>query len=255
MQKEKKPVAEQRIHYDTGKRKDEASSFNLALAEKWTSEDPTGYLMSEKLDGMRCCWDGLTLRTKTGNIINAPSKLVAQLPYISLDGELFLERGKFQELMRIIRPYSPNERDWERVSFMVFDAPLISAPFEGRLHAAAKSLVGCKWAKVHPHERCKGRDHLMAELERILQEKGEGVMLRNPYTQYKGGRTMDLLKVKAFHDAEAFVIGFKAGTGRNSGRVGALCCADSDGITFKVGTGLKDYMRDKPPAIGTRITY
>ena len=64
----------------TGKRKNEASSLEVALAEKWTSEDPTGYFMSEKLDGMRCIWDGSTLRARTGNTINAPSKLVAQLP-------------------------------------------------------------------------------------------------------------------------------------------------------------------------------
>ena len=81
-------------------------------------------------------------------------------------------------------------------------------------------------------------------------------MLRNPQTQYKGGRTTDLLKVKTFHDTEAFVTGFENGTGRNNGRVGALLCIDTDGVTFKVGTGLKDYMRDKPPAIGTCIiTY
>ena len=39
--------------------------------------------------------------------------------------------------------------------------------------------------------------------------------------------------------------------------MGALYCIDIDGITFKICTGLKGYMRDKPPAIGfgTRITY
>ena len=80
-------------------------------------------------------------------------------------------------------------------------------------------------------------------------------MLRSPQSQYKGGRTTDLLKVKKFQDAEAYVSGFENGTGRNNGRVGALYCTDIDGITFKIGTGLKDYMREKPPAIGTRITY
>ena len=99
----------------------------------------------------------------------------------------------------------------------------------------------------------------MAELERIIREAkdqgGEGVMLRNPQPQYKGGRTTDLLKVKMFHDAEAYVTGFEKGSGRNDGRVGALHCTDADGISFKIGTGLKDHMRDNPPAIGTCITY
>ena len=39
--------------------------------------------------------------------------------------------------------------------------------------------------------------------------------------------------------------------GRNNGRMGVRYCTDADGNSFKIGTGLKDYMRDKPPAIGT----
>lgn len=30
------------------------------------------YLISEKIDGVRAFWDGLTLRTRQGNLINAP---------------------------------------------------------------------------------------------------------------------------------------------------------------------------------------
>jgi hypothetical protein len=55
---------------------------------------------------------------------------------------------------------------------------------------------------------------------------------------------------------DAFVIGTESGTGINAGRVGALVCLDStSGVTFKVGTGLKDNMRDNPPSPGTVITY
>ena len=238
------------------RKKDDASScIEVALAEKWTTEDPTGYYMSEKLDGMRCIWDGSTLRTRTGNIINAPLMLVAQLPNIALDGELFMGRGKFQELMSITRRHTPNENDWKRVRFMVFDAPHIPTPFQGRLDAAESSLIGCEWACVHLQERCKGTEDVMEELERILQKGGEGVMLRNPRAQYKGGRTTDLLKVKKFQDAEAHITGFEPGTGRNEGRMGAIYCTDVDGLTFKIGTGFKDNMRDNPPAIGTLITY
>ena len=133
-----------------GKRKNESSSLKVALAEKWTSEDPTGYFMSEKLDGMRCIWDGSKLRTRAGHIIHAPYNLVAQLPAdMARDGELFLGRGMFQELMSIKRRHTPNATDWERVRFMVFDAPLVSAPFSGRLSAVEKGLVWCKWAQLH----------------------------------------------------------------------------------------------------------
>ena len=36
------------------------------------SQDVIGWLMSEKLDGIRAVWDGKQLRTKNGNLIHTP---------------------------------------------------------------------------------------------------------------------------------------------------------------------------------------
>lgn len=236
------------------KRKKHEEYIQAALADKWTSEDPTGYYMSEKLDGMRCLWDGHALRTRNGNLIHAPAGMISQLPSIALDGELFLDRGAFQALMSIVKNHNPSDQ-WSKVRYMVFDAPLVSAPFQGRLDEMKKHIHSCDWVFMHEQKRCEGRNHVTTELERILKLGGEGVMLRKPHAPYKAGRTNDLLKVKQFVDAEAYVIGHENGTGRNNGRMGALKCKDKDGITFKIGTGFPDSMRDNPPAIGTLITY
>ena len=45
-------------------------------------------------------------------------------------------------------------------------------------------------------------------------------MLRRPGSKYVGARTMDLLKVKVFHDSEAVVIGVTEGKGKHHGRAG-----------------------------------
>ena len=46
----------------------------IALAHSWKeSIDPSGYLLSEKLDGMRAYWDGRGLWTRTGKPVIAPS--------------------------------------------------------------------------------------------------------------------------------------------------------------------------------------
>ena len=159
-------------------------------------------------------------------------------------------------MVSICRKSVPNPADWNNVKFMLFDAPKVVKPFADRLDVIEQELVGCTWAKPHTHVICKGRNHVMAELDQILQLGGEGVMLRKPSELYKSGRTTDLLKVKRFHDDDAIVVGTESGTGRNAGRVGALVCLDStSGVTFKVGTGLKDNMRDNPPSFGTVITY
>ena len=49
-------------------------SINVMLAEKYDPEkhDPSGWLMSEKMDGVRCYWNGNTMYTRNGNRIFAP---------------------------------------------------------------------------------------------------------------------------------------------------------------------------------------
>ena len=65
-------------------------------------------------------------------------------------------------------------------------------------------------------------------------------MLRRPGCFYEHRRSRSLLKVKKFHDAEAVVIGYEGGTGKNQGLVGALKVRNKEGVEFKVGSGLTD---------------
>lgn len=71
----------------------------VSLAQKWKpSIDPSGYLMSEKLDGMRAYWCGKKLWTRSGLPVIAPEWFTADLPStVELDGELFLGRKLFGE--------------------------------------------------------------------------------------------------------------------------------------------------------------
>lgn len=79
-------------------KKSEAGGLKIevSLAKSWKEKDNvSGWLMSEKLDGMRCVWDGkATLWTRNGNEVYAPKSFVNSLPRgIALDGELFMGRG------------------------------------------------------------------------------------------------------------------------------------------------------------------
>jgi DNA ligase-1 len=67
------------------------------LAETYKSEehDPKGWLMSEKLDGVRCYWNGTTMYTRNGNKIFAPKEWIDKLPKVALDGELWSGRDDF----------------------------------------------------------------------------------------------------------------------------------------------------------------
>ena len=71
--------------------------INVMLAHNYDPEkhDPTGWLMSEKLDGVRCYWNGNTMYTRTGKPFYAPPEWKAKLPKIALDGELWTDRDDF----------------------------------------------------------------------------------------------------------------------------------------------------------------
>ena len=229
-------------------------ALDPALAEKWTTQDPTGWYRSEKLDGMRCIWTGSRLLSRNHLEIHAPPELLAELPPLALDGELFLGRGRFQECMSVVRSHAPDRARWREVRFMVFDAPQVAGAFDQRIATVEVVLRGCAWARPLPQTLCTGAKDVRRALDKVLAAGGEGLVLRHPSHLYQGGRTTDLLKVKVMQDAEATVVGHEEGTGRNRQRLGALICADARCV-FKVGTGFPDAMRDDPPAIGTRITY
>ena len=84
----------------------------MALAKEWEGADPTGWLMSEKLDGMRAYWCGGALWSRGGKRVEAPAWFTAPLPAATeLDGELWLGRGRFQDCMSAVRSGAGSGRD------------------------------------------------------------------------------------------------------------------------------------------------
>lgn len=126
--------------------------------------DVLGWFASEKLDGVRCYWDGGISRgmkkteipyannksederfveepicsglwSSLGNIIFAPDDFLDGLPSIPLDGELWSGRRQFQRTTSIVSKITPNPEEWEKISFNVFDSPDYAQVFDnGRLN-------------------------------------------------------------------------------------------------------------------------
>lgn len=112
-----------------------------------------GWLMSEKLDGQRCFWDGGITRgilkahvpwantakderyvdtqiasglwSRYGNVIHAPDSWLDALPKVPLDGELYSPDYIRQDLMSIIKKLVPGP-EWKHVKLYAFGMP----PFE-----------------------------------------------------------------------------------------------------------------------------
>jgi DNA ligase 1 len=231
-----------------------AKAAPVLLAEPWDGVlDPSGWWISEKLDGVRAYWNGTALISRLGNLLHAPDWFVAGLPKEPLDGELFLDRKSFQKTVAVVRRQDKSDH-WKQVKFVIFDAPGHGGTFEERLERL-KGLPAHPYAAAHPHLRCSGLPHLKDELKRIEALGGEGLMLRQPESKYVAGRSATLLKVKSFKDDEAVVIAHQAGTGRHKGRMGALQVKLADGTEFSIGTGFSDKERENPPAVGSTVIF
>ncbi len=252
-------------HFSAGQTKEagavapvaEPGSPGLLLANVWNpSIDPTGWWMSEKYDGLRGFWDGKKLWSRKGHPLQAPDYFLAELPKdVALDGELWMGRGKFEETISTVLAQTPDER-WRQVRFMVFDAPEAKGTFEQRMEFLRATLPAKKaFAKPVPQERCQGAKHLLAERDRVVALGGEGLMLRQPESEYEARRSPTLLKVKPHDDAEATVTGHLPGKGKFAGKLGAVRVRTEDGREFSIGTGFTDAQRESPPAVGTVITY
>jgi DNA ligase-1 len=229
----------------------------LLLAHTWENDvDLSGWWMSEKLDGVRAYWDGQRFVSRLGNAFYAPAWFTAQLPATPLDGELWGGRRQFQKTVSIVRRQDQSEH-WRQLRYVVFDAPGRAEPFEARIAFVEQHIKAHAppFVDAHTHERCRGLDHLRAELARVEALGGEGLMLRRPGSLYEAGRSSSLLKVKSFRDAEARVVEHQAGAGRHKGRLGALVVEMPDGTRFNIGTGFSDAERETPPSLGAVVTY
>lgn len=216
------PLAAAAIQARSAETAREKSEPSLLLANVWTPAlDPKVWWMSEKYDGLRGFWDGRKLRSRKGQAIAAPDYFLAELPKdIALDGELWIGRGKFEAAISTVLSQTPDER-WKLVRFMVFDAPQAAGTFEQRMEFLRATLpAGNQFAKRVIQTRCEGAAQLIVERDRVVALGGEGLMLRQPESEYAAGRSPTLLKVKPLDDAEATVIAHLPGKGKFAGKLG-----------------------------------
>ena len=221
------------------------------------SIDPAPYLVSEKYDGVRGVWDGRTLRFRSGRVVPAPAWFTAQLPAEPLDGELWLGRGRFDELSGIVRKDVPVDAEWRSLRYMVFELPGSAGSFESRARRIAEITQRATWPQwmAVAHTPVADRAALQSRLAATVAQGGEGLVLHLASAPYGTGRSDALLKLKPSLDTEATVVAHHAGKGKYEGVLGALGVRTPAGRQFLLGTGLSDAQRRDPPAIGSVVTY
>ena len=229
------------------------------LAQDWPpGREPAGWLVSEKLDGVRALWDGRRMVFRSGRALALPAVIRDRLPKEPLDGELWLGRGRFEDVSGLLRSERVADADaWRGMQYHVFELPAGSGRFAERAArlqqvAAASAWPGLVAAVQQPVADAQA---LQRRLDAVVAAGGEGLMLHRADAPLANGRSPWLCKLKPLHDAEAVVIGHRAGRGKHEGRLGALQVRGEAGQVFFLGTGFSDAQRAAPPAIGSRVTY
>jgi DNA ligase-1 len=215
-----------------------------------------GWLMSEKLDGVRAYWDGKKLLSRSGKEFAVPSWFTQDFPPFAIDGELWSKRGAFENISSITSQKEPHI-GWRELTYNIFEVPHQKGGLLQRLEVL-KDYLDKKTntpIRIIQQLTCKDSQHLKNYLHEIENKSGEGVVVRNPDALYIAQRTDQALKVKSFEDAECEVVGYKQGEGKFEDKVGSIKCKLENGKILHIGSGLTDENRANPPKVGSVITF
>jgi DNA ligase-1 len=171
----------------------------LMLPQVYTGQvDVAGWLMSEKLDGVRGYWDGRQLLSKSGNPLHPPAAFIRDLPPFPLEGELWGGRGRFEQTIGSVKRQQ-SDPGWLQLKFAIFDVPQAPGGFRERMRQASDWFAAhpTNYAFIIPQIPVRDQAHLQQELERIERLGGEGLIVRRPDARYRAGRSMEILKVKS----------------------------------------------------------
>lgn len=249
-------------------------------------------LLTKKIDGIRALIiDG---KAVSRNFKNQPNTFIREYlsrdQFSGLDGELVLKGNKgFNDIQSEVMSFE-GEPDFE---YWVFDYVKddLNKPYNKRmedleyLYKLMPDELKERIKVILPIE-AKNEQELLQFEEQCLADGYEGVMIRSPEGVYKCGRSSVkqgiLIKLKRFIDAESIIINFEErmhngnvkeqdafGRAKRSSHqenlvgmntLGALVVQMENGLTFKIGTGFNDELRqeiwdNKEKYLGKLCTY
>lgn len=226
----------------------------LMLLSEYKDENLSGWFMSEKLDGVRAIWDGENLVSRNNNKFAAPKFFIENFPKTKLDGELYTKRGDFEKIASITSKLTPSD-EWKELKFYIFDLPEFDGNFSQKYEKMVQISISSKFIEAIPQIKVKNNDEVFKFLDEVVNDGGEGVVVREPNLTYENKRSTKILKIKKFKDAECEVVKINPGKGKFKGLMGSIDCKMANEKVFKIGSGFKESDRKNPPKIGQIITY
>jgi len=256
-------------------------------------------MVSAKLDGIRCLGTtnaGPVSRTLKPIPNRYIRRMLNQRLYDGLDGELIVGPSTapdvFQQTTSGVMS-GAGEPDFKWLVFDMWDSPNLPYHLRFQMLMDKVGLDHWNWLVPVAQDWCDNEDTLLALEDMYLSLGYEGIILRDPTSPYKYGRStvrqQYLLKRKPLADAEGQIIGFKyleinnnpierdaVGNAKRSNqqanqlvdydRVGAIevyiLNGPFEGTTVSIGTGFTDAdrlkmieMNDSDQLAGATVTF
>ena len=217
-------------------------------------ENITGWVMSEKLDGIRAYWDGQQLLTRKGKKLYPPKWFIRNFPSFELDGELWTKRSDFENIQNIVMDKTPS-KNWKFITYNIFEVPNTKGDFLKRLQKAKTwfEINENTNVKIIKQIKVKNKKHLHSFFEKLIKKGAEGIIVKNSKESYHIGRSPHILKVKKASDMEGEVIGINISN--KTGVLKSLKIKLKNDVIFNLGTGFTKEQRKSPPRIGEIITF
>ena len=242
-------------------------TFDVSLAQKFEMKRIEGarfVAIEPKLDGIRCFaiveQGECQLFARSGKLIsnfnNTIGKELIKLGDGCYDGELMGE--DFISIMR--QAYRKDDLDTSGTYFAIFDYLPIS---EWKSREAKMScydrfelllcLIREKYDIIdHNIIKTVEREYLeqpsFEEIKSVhdtyISDGYEGAMIKDTEAPYRFGRGYEVMKLKAFLDADVIIKSLSEGTGKHAGKLGSVC-VEFNGVEVSIGSGFSDDLRDK----------
>jgi DNA ligase-1 len=222
--------------------------------------DPSGWIMSEKLDGVRAFWDATKgFRSRNHNQLQSPEWFARDLykcvpKGFVLDGELHVPDANASTVSGILHRTSSKD-EWSRVQFYVFDVigPLVNFAERSELLKEIVEACNCPELIFLPQTKVRNMQHAYQFYKSVVLAGGEGVVLKNPNSLYEHRRSSNMLKWKPVLSSEAKVVGFNVGAHQTLGSF-QVALLDDPSIEFKLAGKMSKKFREQYVFRKTKLT-
>jgi len=210
-----------------------------------------------------------------GNVFDQLSRLTSHYVYdgeclfVGDDGK-YLDRKTSNGLFNKCIKSTASDEELSRMRFVLWDMIPINEFTTGKGQTHLKDRIAMLESTLHEIQSSYFRqvfgkllytmDDVMTYYQEKRDEGEEGIVIKSLTNVFSPKRVKDLIKVKAEHSIDVMITGWKEGTNKYEGLLGALEITTSDGgVTCFVGSGFSDAERSTigPEVVGliAEITY